>query len=91
MVNDLACFIIGDFLKVVVIISVDYSQPVNMLSATAGVIWHRQVLDVWLLLAGAFRLQAEPISNGEHLRYQNVVSAHCAATRTAGISHLGRA
>ncbi len=87
--NDLACFIGGDFLKVMVIISVDYSLPVNMLSATAGVIWHGQVLDVWLLLTGAFRLQAEPISNGERLRYRNVVSAHCATTHTAGLSHIG--
>lgn len=69
VMNDLSVLVIGDLLKVLVIISVDDSFSVNMLSAAVGVIRHRKILDVRLLLTGAFYLQAIAISGHKRFRY----------------------
>lgn len=88
VMNDLSGLVIGDFLKVVVVVSVDDALAVNRFSAAVGVIWYRQVLDVWLLLTGALCLESEPISSNKCLHYRNVVNALRAAAPTAGFSHL---
>lgn len=56
VMNDFTGLAIGDFLKVVVSVSVDNSLPVDVLSEAQGVIRHRQILDVRLPLIGAFCL-----------------------------------
>jgi len=86
--DDVSVLVFGDLFGVVVIISVDDSLPVNMLSKAVGVIRHRQVLDVWLLLTKSFCLQAVPISDNECFHYRNAVNAFCAPTCDAGLSHL---
>ncbi len=40
VMNDLAGLVIGDFFKVVLIVSVDDSLPVNIFTAAVGVIRH---------------------------------------------------
>lgn len=89
MMNYLSCFVIGDLFEIVVIVSVDYPLPVNMLPATAGVIWRRHLLDVWLLLSGAFCFQADPVTGDSRFHYGNVVDAPRAPARTTGFSHFG--
>lgn len=69
VMNDLSSLVIGDFLEVVVFVSVDDSQPVNKLSVAVRIIGHRKALDICFLFTGPFRLQSESISYHELFDY----------------------
>lgn len=69
LVNDLTSLVIGDLLQVLVTVPVDDSLLVDMLSTAVGVVRHRHILDVRLLLTKTLRLEAIAVSS--HERFQN--------------------
>lgn len=69
MVNDLTSLVVGDLLKVLVIVTVDDWLLVDMPSTAVGVVWHRDILHVWLLLTRTLRLEAVTVPN--YKRFNN--------------------
>ena len=69
VVNDLTSLVVGDLLKVLIVVPVDDSLLVDMLSTAVGVVWHRHILDVRLLLTRTLRLETVTVPN--YKRFNN--------------------
>ncbi len=75
--NDFPGFVVSNFLEIAIIVSVNYSLPVDKFVSAVGMIRSRELLNEWSIFVWALCLRSISIADYDGFGDRNTIVAFC--------------